>query len=120
MEQNQEWIGEERRSNGTMQIRMAAVEAAVDGLREDFLSMKEGLEKNTVLTQAIANDTEQLREYWREARSAFRLFNRIAATAKWFIKYLLLPVVGIFAALYAWTHDGQPPAWVHSLMKIVE
>ena len=114
------YAGEERRTDGTMQIRMAAVEAAVDGLREDFLSMKEGLEKNAVLTQAIANDTEQIREYWREARSAFRLFNRIAAAVKWCIKYLVLPVALLLAALYAWTHGGQAPEWIHSITDLVE
>jgi hypothetical protein len=97
---------ERRRTTDVLEARMEAIEirmGAVEGKLD-----------------AVAQDTAEIRNYWQEARSAFRLFNRIAGVVRYFVKYIVLPVAFLLAALYAWTHNGQLPGWLKWLSELTQ
>ena len=83
-------------------------------------SMLEILISNRKMVEKIANDTEEIREIWSEARSAFRLFTRIVSFTRAFFKFVVLPVALLLAAVYAWVHDGKAPTWLKSIADIIE
>jgi hypothetical protein len=100
--------------------RILTLERRMDVSDNERQSMLEILQGNQRNIEAIANDTKELRELWSEARSAFRFFTRCMAALRWTIKFIVLPVVFVLAAIYAWSHEGKPPTWLKSIADIVE
>jgi hypothetical protein len=90
---------------------------ANDGERLSIIGM---LQENKQMIARVSDDTQELRELWTEARGAFRLFARLVALGRWIVKFVVLPMAFLLAALYAWTHEGRPPAWLHSITDIAE
>lgn len=77
------------------------------------------LEKNTKLTQEVADDTKDLRAFFAEARGAFRLFNRIIKVFQWVIKFVLVPLAGLFVSFLAFK-TGAVPAWFKALVELAK
>lgn len=100
--------------------RIEALERRMDASDRERMSMLALLERNQEMIAQVADDTQELRELWSEARSAFRLFARLVALGRWIVKFVVLPLAFLLAAIFAWTHEGRPPAWLHTLTKIVE
>jgi len=83
------------------------------------------LRANTVLTQQvaaaqteIAKDTAEIVEIFKEARGAFRLFDRVMHGARYIVT-VVLPVVTLCGALY-FLVTGRPSSWVEALRVIVK
>ena len=105
------WEGKERRTDLVLP-RLAALEERVSNIQTD-------LQTNIELTRKVANETQQLRELWSEARSAFSLFNRIVSSFRWCIRFVLVPVAVLLLAVYTWRHNGEFPKWFASLWNII-
>jgi hypothetical protein len=88
-----------------------------DHERQSMLEILQGNQRNI---EAIADDTKELRQLWSEARTAFRFFTRCMAALRWILKFVVLPVALVFAAVYAWSHEGRPPLWLKTLTEIIE
>lgn len=104
----------------TLEDRVEELERRMDTSDRERMSMLALLERNQETIEQVANDTQELRELWTEARAAFRLFSRLVSVGRWLVKFVVLPVALLLGALYAWTHEGRPPAWLHSITRIVE
>jgi hypothetical protein len=104
----------------TLQDRIEDLERRMDTSDRERMSMLALLERNQETIEQVANDTQELRELWTEARGAFRLFARLVALGRWIVKFIVLPLAFVLSALYAWTHEGRPPAWIHSITDMVE
>ena len=101
-----------------VEARLHELERRMDASDHERVSMLAILNRNEALIAKVADDTQELRELWSEARSAFRLFTRLMAFGRWLVKFVVLPLAFLLAAVYAWTHEGRPPAWLHSLTKL--
>ena len=104
----------------TLEQRISILERRADTSDRERMSMMSVLEENTRTLMEIVNDTREIRQIWAEARGTFRLFARIVYGIRWTIKYVVLPLVLLLVAIYAWTHEGQAPNWMRSLVKIME
>jgi hypothetical protein len=104
----------------TLEDRVDDLERRMDTSDRERMSMLALLERNQETIEQVANDTQELRELWTEARSAFRLFARLVSFGRWLVKFVVLPLALLLATLYAWTHEGRPPAWLHSITDMVE
>jgi hypothetical protein len=104
----------------THEDRIQDLERRADASDRERQSMLDLLRSNNDTITQVANDTQELRELWSEARSAFRLFARLVALGRGLVKFVVLPLAFLLAAVFAWTHEGRPPAWLHSITKIVE
>jgi hypothetical protein len=103
-----------------LEERVMSLERRMDSGDRERLSIIEMLQVNKQLVESVSNDTQQIREFWTEARGAFRLFTKIMAVVRWVFKFIVVPVVLLFVAVYAWTHDGKAPNWLHTFIDIVE
>jgi hypothetical protein len=103
----------------THEERLAALENRMNISDHERQSMLEILISNRTMVEKIANDTEEIREIWSEARGAFRLFTRLVSAGRWFVKFVVLPVAVLLAAVYAWVHEGKPPSWLRPIAEIV-
>jgi hypothetical protein len=104
----------------TLENRLAALERRMDTSDHERQSMLDILRENSQTIEKVANDTEELRELWSEARGAFRLFTRLVSFGRTFVRFVVLPVALLLAAIYAWVHEGRPPTWLRSVADIVE
>lgn len=104
----------------TLQDRVEDLERRMDTSDRERMSMLDLLQHNKDTIDQVANDTQELRELWTEARSAFRIFTRLVSLGRWIVKFVVLPLAFLLAAVYAWTHEGKAPTWLHSLTDIVE
>jgi hypothetical protein len=104
----------------THEDRIQDLERRMDTSDRERQSMLELLRSNNDTITQVANDTQELRQLWSEARGAFRLFARLVALGRWVVKFVVLPLAFLLAALYAWTHEGKAPTWLHSITDMVE
>lgn len=103
-----------------VETRLSTVEGTLGLFRRESDDMKKTINETAAKVDEIGRDTKEIVFYWSEARSAFRLFNRLAWLMRGFIKFVVLPMAVLLAALYAWTHGGQAPSWLTQLLKVIE
>lgn len=103
-----------------LEARLHDLERRMDASDHERVSMLEILNRNEALIEKVADDTQELRELWTEARGAFRLFTRLMAGGRWVVKFVVLPLAVLLAAIYAWVHEGKAPTWLHSIAEIIE
>jgi len=103
----------------THEERLAALERRMDTSEHERQSMIDLLIDNRTMMEKVSNDTAELRELWSEARGAFRLFTRLVSFGRWFVRFVVLPVALLLAAVYAWVHEGRPPSWLRPIAEIV-
>lgn len=53
-----------------------------------------------------------------DSREAFKLFNKLMALIRWFIKTAMLPLLFIAGGIYALAHHGRPPDWIKSWIDL--
>ena len=104
----------------THEERLSDLERRMDASDRERQSILELLRVNQRTVDKVANDTQELRELWSEARGAFRLFTRLVSFGRAFIKFVVLPVALLLAAVYAWVHEGKAPTWLHATADMVE
>ena len=110
----------ERREDNSISENLVKVFGnRLDALEESVQILREQLEVNTKITQAVANGTQDIVEFWREARQAFTLFNKIANGVRWTIKKVVLPVAIVLAAMVAWK-TGVVPGWLAKIAALAQ
>lgn len=69
------------------------------------------------MSRKIMTDTQALREIESDIRVLARAVRFIAACIRWSVRWIVLPLMAIYAVLYAATHNGGIPDWLRSLLK---
>lgn len=71
------------------------------------------------LTEKISNDTTEIAGVWKDAKSAFRLFNILVSFFWGVMKYVVLPILVLLALGYSVAHGGDAPAWLKNLVRLI-
>lgn len=101
-----------------LEKRVAILEDNMSEMKKEFQETLALIQKNTELTQRVADDTEELRKIWAELRSAFKIFSLTATVIKFFFKVLLVPLLMVYAIIYTWAH-GVPPPLISTIIKVL-
>lgn len=110
----------ERRVDNVISENLVAVFGnRLDTLEESVQFIREQMETHIKITQEVANGTKDIVDFWREAKDAFALFNKIACVIRWTLKKLVLPLAVVFAALVAWK-TGVVPTWLAKVAALAQ
>ena len=96
----------------TQEDRLKYLEEVTTELRESQKTLMEMIQK-------ISNDTTEIAGVWKDAKSAFRLFNILVAFFWGVMKYVVLPILIIMALVYGMSHAGDPPTWLKNLVRLI-
>lgn len=98
---------------------MTAQEERLKSLEDVTAELRENQRLLMEMIQKISNDTTEIAGVWKDAKSAFRLFNILVAFFWGVMKYVVLPILVIMALVYGMSHTGEPPTWLKNLVRLI-
>lgn len=85
--------------------------------RKDDRQLRDLRELVSALDQKVSQ-LMPLLALFDDSKEALKLFNKLMALIRWFIKKAMLPLMFIVGGVYAMAHHGRPPEWIKSWIDL--
>ena len=91
------------------------------------MRMSDKLDYNNKITEEVASKIDtlldklgDLADIVVEGRGAFKLFSRLMKVFRWMIKYMILPLLALFGAIYSIKSGSELPSWMKEISEWIK